>query len=478
MRGIHLSLQRRLPADGGFSITEVLVAMMVFALMSIGLAYGITNALVLTQESRARQTALNLASQDLDQLRSLANPFEIRSTATDERLESTVGRQKYVLTRTTQWVDSAGNSSSCGTDGTTLAYKSITSTVTWQNGKGKPLSVALDTLVAPNSRINADGTGAILITIRNAAGTGAAGIPVTIAANPGGGGATVKQPAPTDGSGCTYALQVQPGTYTVSASTPGGIDTTQQDVATNKTVTVAAGTDAAVTFTYDQAHTFQVDYATSYPGGTAKLPTNLSTTLYNGVGGSSVFPGTPKTIKAFPYQDGYQFMAGAYVSADGGGSATCLSPNPGKWTTATNGAIGQAPVAIDAAAGVVDSVSKKVTVPMGIVVVPVDKDYPYITAVSDSAAPDFDPGCNAPDPKTLTFSGITAGNVGIALPYGTWSLYETKSPGSTASSNSKNIVQTASNKITYPNGGGQTNNAGFLVFKWGDTVTLDPRKAP
>ncbi len=52
--------------------------MMVFALMSIGLAYGITNALVLTQESRARQTALNLASQDLDQLRSLANPFEIR----------------------------------------------------------------------------------------------------------------------------------------------------------------------------------------------------------------------------------------------------------------------------------------------------------------------------------------------------------------------------------------------------------------
>ncbi len=83
-----------------------------------------------------------------------------------------------------------------------------------------------------------------------------------------------------------------------------------------------------------------------------------------------------------------------------------------------------------------------------------------------------------PGPKTLTFSGITAGNVGIALPYGTWSIYQSKSPGSTASSNSKNIVQTASNKITYPNGGGQTNNAGFLIFKWGDTVTLDPRKAP
>lgn len=478
MSRIHAALTRRLSADSGFTITEVLVAMMVFAIMSIGLAYGITNALVLTQESRSRQTALNLASQDLDKLRSLANPFEIRSTTADTQQPFTVGQQAYTLSRTTQWVDSSGRSSSCGTDGTTLAYKSITSTVSWKSGRGKPLSVSLDTLIAPNSRINADGTGAILVTIRNAAGTGAAGIPVTIAANPAGGGASVAAPAVTDGSGCTYALKVQPGTYTVSASTPGGIDSTQQAVATNQNVTVSAGTDAAVTFTYDQAHTFQVGYGTTYPGGTAKLPTNLTTTLYNGVGGSSVFTGTPTSIKAFPYQDGYQFMAGSYVSADGGGSATCLNPNPGKWTTATNGAIGQAPQAVDAAAGVVDPVSKKVTVPMGVVTVPVDKDYPFITAVSDSAAPDFDPGCNAPNPKTLSFSGITAGNVPIALPYGTWSIYESKTAGATTPSTSKNLVQTASNKITFPNGGGQTNNAGFLIFKWGDTVTLDPRKVP
>ncbi|PYY41528.1 prepilin-type N-terminal cleavage/methylation domain-containing protein [Curtobacterium sp. MCPF17_046] len=478
MSRIHAALTRRLAADSGFTITEVLVAMMVFAVMSIGLAYGITNALLLTQESRSRQTALNLASQDLDKLRSLANPFEIRSTTGDTEQPFTVGQQDYTLSRTTQWVDSAGRSSSCGTDGTTLAYKSITSTVSWKSGRGKPLSVSLDTLIAPSSRINADGTGAILVTIRNAAGTGAAGVPVTITANPGGGGAAVTAPAVTDGSGCTYALKVQPGTYTVSASTPGGIDSSQQEVAKNQNVSVSAGTDAAVTFTYDQAHTFQVAYGTSYPGGTAKLPTNLTTTLYNGVGGSSFFAGTPTTIKAFPYQDGYQVMAGAYVDADGGGTATCLSPNPGKWTTATNGAIGQAPEAVDAAAGVADPPGKRVTVPMGIVTVPIDSGYPYITAVSDSAAPDFDPGCNAPSPKTLTFSGLAAGNATIALPYGTWSLYETKALGSTASSNSKNLVQTASSKITYPNGGGQTNNAGFLVVKWGDTVTLDPRKVP
>ena len=49
--------------DAGLSLVEVIVAMMVFTIISIGVAYTITNSLVLTRDSRARAVATNLAAQ-------------------------------------------------------------------------------------------------------------------------------------------------------------------------------------------------------------------------------------------------------------------------------------------------------------------------------------------------------------------------------------------------------------------------------
>jgi len=461
--------------EAGFTIIEVMVAMMVFALISIGVAYGITNSLVLTQDSRARQTALNLASQDIDQLRASvqSNGDAILDVTQKTGTPAKVGGQVFTLDRTVAWVNSDGTSGACGTGSGTLAYKSVSEKVTW-NTKSSPRSITMDTLLAPTANINDDTKGTIIIAATDAAGGGAAGLSVSVTPNSGTGATTLPGvPDVTDSQGCSYALRVTPGTYTVSVTRAGGIDAKSQTaVASNANVQVSAGANTPLTFTYDTAATFKLQYTTLQSAPTALLPTNLTETLSNKV--SAATPAVTATstsanpvVSAFPFKDGYRGFAGTYVNTTGGGSATCVDTNPATWTTpAADGAVGRDVVPSSVNPGDTDV---PVSLPLGVVTLKGLKANQYVTAVTASSAPG-DPGCQSG--QTLTFPLIAGATQAIALPFGTWTLYS----GATSGATTTNLVAAnAANVI--PNTRGSVNQQSLLgLVSWANTVTLDPRQ--
>ena len=64
MRALRDRLRRR--NEGGFTIAEVMVALMIFALMSIGVIYSVISMLQISRDARNRQVAANLAAQEID----------------------------------------------------------------------------------------------------------------------------------------------------------------------------------------------------------------------------------------------------------------------------------------------------------------------------------------------------------------------------------------------------------------------------
>lgn len=468
-------LRARAADESGFTIIEVMIAMMVFALISIGVAYGITNSLVLTQDSRYRQAALNLASQDIDQLRSQvqANGDAILGIKQKLGTSATVGGQKYTIDRTVAWVNSDGSSGACGTGSGTLAYKSISEKVSW-NTKSNARSVTMDTLLAPTANINDDTKGTIIVAATDAGGNGAAGLTVAVTPVAGtGASALTATPALTDAQGCSYALRVTPGTYSVTVTRSGGVDAkTQTSVGKNDNVIVGAGANSSITFTYDTAATYKLQYRTLQTAPTAVLPTNLTETLWNKLGAltpavTAVNTSATPVVTAFPFKDGYRGYAGSYVNATGGGSATCVDPNPATWTTpASDGAIGLDVVPSSVAPG---DTNVPVTLPLGVITLNGLKSGQYITAVTASSAPG-DPGCQTG--QTLTFPAVSGSTQAIGLPFGTWSLYSGSSSGATTT----NLVAANASNVV-PVTRGTVNQQSLVgVVTWANTVTLDPRQ--
>jgi prepilin-type N-terminal cleavage/methylation domain-containing protein len=451
--------------DSGFTIIEVIVAMMVFAIVAVCVASALTNGIILTNNSRDREAAVNLASQDIDGLRMKAlgtsnGVFQVTSTVNP--IPTPVGGVTYYLDRNVDWVTTTGGVGSCGTGTGTLAYKSVTDTVSWA-GVGRASnhqSIQMTTLIAPISNINSDTAGTIIVAVIGASGAAEPGVTINVTPNTGGGGtALTAQPAKTDSDGCSFALNVAPGTYTVTATLTGGIDFQQHAPASNASVVVAAGQNTLVNFTYDLAGTFPL----SYPGG-ASVATNMPVTFTNPVGGTPQFKNAPTSVSAFPFGDGYRMIAGTYIFAAGGGSSTCVDTDPASWPTSTvDGAIPVPDPAVPVSPG---KVAPSTGVPMGLATVSGFPNNSWLTAVSATPPTGSDdPGC--PATQTLTFPQSSSSSQTIALPYGTWSIYY----GSSKGAKTTNIVSTHPTWITL----GTRGSVDSTTTK---TFTLDPRVVP
>jgi prepilin-type N-terminal cleavage/methylation domain-containing protein len=420
-------------AEAGFTVIEVMVAMMVFAVMSLGIAYGIVNAMQLSQSSRGRETAIALASQDIDNLRQLAasSSAGIQSvvsaplTASDAPLTKTIGGVKYTITRVVNWVNSAGTSDSCGSQTTSyLAYKSVAETVSWA-GRVGTLSTTVTSSIAPSSAVTTPGDGTITISVKTAAGAGNAGVTINVTPVSGGTGATLTtQPAVTNGQGCTIAVNVQPGNYTVTAYEAGGIDTNQATTSSQSPISVLASANSYVPFVYDQAASIDLQFASTYG---ATLPQSMPTTLYSTGGGYDYITpwGTSPTVTSstktptsvFPFGN-YTVFAGKYNPSVGSGS--CLSPNPGAWSTAnSSGKVGTAPSQIGTSAGQ-SATPDPWPVMMGVIQASGMNSSTYVVATTASTSGSGDPGCSSG--YTLQFPTSSSGTQKLALPFGTWTV--------------------------------------------------------
>ena len=450
-------IRRRLDVDrrseAGLSLVEVIVALLVLAIISTGVAFTMTSVLALTRDSGSRQQAANLAAQEIDLSRSIDNLFGLVDADRDVTVNGTV----YHIHRSTQWVSDPSVDQKCGTGGGVLRYKRVNVTVGWDGMRSATATVRADTLIDPGTRLNDPTLGTILVSVTTASGSPSPGVTVTAApsSTPNGAQALTAAPAPTDAQGCTYILQVVPGNYDVKITKSNFVDVNQLSSPVS-TTGVAVSAAASVRLDFDNAGVFPITYA----GGAPKLPTNLGTSFLSTYG-SYVTTSPNSSVKLYPFTAGYQVLAGNYVdpSLPSGG---CASVDPSRWLAGTSGGVvyadGTRPLAVATVPG---GTALPTDVSMGVLTVPVPRGQ-WLTAVSQPTGPTGtgDPGCAVGMVYNFVQQGSSDGTYTIGLPYGSWKIFTGSSVGSTST-----VIPTAQ-MIVLP---------ARQFTPSGDIVTLDPR---
>lgn len=469
---IFRTLCRRLsPAardEAGLTLIEILVAMTIFAIISTGIALGVTASLVNVRDSQNRETAINLAAGEVDLVRAVDDIFTVNDLPQPKTV--VVVGVTFRIDRKTNWVNATTASAACGADtgGTTLRYKRVNITVTWDGMRDPNIAAHADTILAPNSRINDPLKGTILVHVIGANGVGMPNVTVTAAPNPSVVGNTAAAltvtPAATDIQGCSYILKVVPGTYDVTISKSGYISSDQSLDSTSTTVGVVAGASASAGFQFDNAGRFTTKYATNAPGAT--IPTNLDVSYLNSYG-TYVAKATTGEVKLHPFADGYTMIAGKYVdpTLPSGG---CASVDPAAWPSNAVAGVtyaGSRPDVVAAAPGQAPlPAGTTALVPMGVVSISLSNGSGgFLNAVSQATAPGTgDPGCAVGMSYTFgqLITSSTAKTYTIALPYGSWKLYQDSS-----STGTKNQISTS----------GMTPVGTTVVLSGSNVITFDPR---
>ena len=460
MKAVRERLRLNENHDGGLTLIEVVVALLIFAIVAVGVAYSLTNVLVLTKDGRSRIVAANLAASTIDSSRSVENIFTVLDipNGTDNG-QKVINGVRYYVKRSTAWITSTDADSQCGAAGNTvggsLEYKRVNVTVTWDGMRPGTTPVRSDTLIAPIDRINQVGLGTIVASVQLASGL--ASKDITVSATPsavsGNNAAAITETIlPTDAQGCSYILKVVPGSYDVKITRSGYIDVDQNLNSVTKMVVVTAGASVSAGFQFDSASTFTADYAAANTEA-ALIPTNMKTTFVSTYG---TVVSTTASKQLHPFPSGYTAIAGKYAAptmVDDG----CLSSDPSAWPTRLiDGAIGlrQAPATAS---------------PGGLATADVSLGFVNVTGVGNkflsavqqaSALGTDDPGCELVE--TYRFAKTTSSSVNLGLPYGSWLIYQSSNSNSLGS-----VVSSVS-----PIRGGLLGSGGTVVNQ---VVTLDPR---
>ncbi|MCU1579258.1 MAG: hypothetical protein JWP19_1462 [Rhodoglobus sp.] len=447
------ALMNRASSDEGLSLVEVVVALMVFSLIALGVGYSTITIVKITEDTRSRQVATNLATSEIDSARAVADPFDIVNGS----YTSVVGGTTFTVNRSTSWVATSGSDVGCGSGTGTLQAKRVNVTVTWTGILSTTPPVRTDTLISPDDRINDPTLGTIRVSVLSVAGTGSSGVHVTIVPTSTG-AALTEPPDNTDTDGCSYALKVTPGTYSVTLSRSNSIDSAQVGSPV-KSVTVTAGGSVATQFQYDYAAQFNLIYAGNASG--VKVPTNLDTTYISSYG-TYVDSGTKSQISLHPFPSGYAGVAGKYVAPSTSAPAGCVSVDPAAWPAATVNGVSLAAGVRQPPVAAAPQGQVTMNIPMGLATVKYSGGA-YLFAISATAtAAAGDPGCGVS--MTYAYGNVLVnGTITAALPYGSWTLYSSSS----SSGSTKTAIPVSSLGLV----------SGTLGYLSGNVITVDPRAA-
>ena len=289
------------PSEDGMTLVELIVAITLLAMLMLGLGASLGAGLRLIRTDRQRVVAANLATQQMERLRSM--PFSSIALGRTEVTE-TVDGVAYSVRQDIEWQDQGSDNGPCD-GGTTLDYVRADVSVRWGDMAGVA-PVESQTLLAPTAGSFDPSKGNIAVQLRDRDAADLGGVPVK-ATGPSG---TINRT--TTASGCAFFSALTPGSYTVSLSSTGYVD--GQGVASpSQSVTVTAAGTASRQFDYDQAASLSLTLTA--PGG-GTVPSGIAVSL-----GSTHYPtpryksftgtGTSRTIgNLFPYPEGYEAWAG------------------------------------------------------------------------------------------------------------------------------------------------------------------------
>jgi prepilin-type N-terminal cleavage/methylation domain-containing protein len=431
--------------DSGFTLVEVIIAMMIFAIVSMGVAYSTVTALKVTADTASRETATNLASADIDAVRAIGDPFKVFSSTKS----TTVGKTTYTVKRDVVWWTGPSSLEGCGVGASNLQYKRVNVAVSWTGSLTPTTAVYADTVLAPETRLNNPSYGSIFISAVGADGTGRSGVTPTIS----GSSSLPGQPDPTDADGCSYVFSVPAGTYTVTAKRPGFVDTTQSTTSTF-TVSVKAGGSATAPFQLDQA----VNYSVAAPEGTI-LPAAMDVTYYNSYG---TYVSSAASTALHPFTSGYAAIAGKLAATGWATSPVviCKSVDPATWPAkSVNGKNLAAGTRTASTVAGLPGGSVSSTPATGfLTTTAINTKMRIVSVDSPSAATVGDPMC-ATKPATPYEYTVPKADVVLAVPFGSWRLEEYNgTKWSTVPTSRYNVIS----------------NAAGNIFN-GDIMTVDPR---
>ena len=201
--------------EAGFTMVELVIGIFIFALVIGGVTVGMSSSLNLTRQNRNRSIAANLASQEMDTVRStdfVDLPLGMITTTIP------VDGVPYDVTRQTEWVTPSATSGACqAPSGSALAYLSVTVTVTWNNMAGVPAPTS-HTVVTPPVGTYDTTRGHVAVMVRDAAGAPQEGVPVALA------GPGVADSQTTSLDGCAFFAYEPTGSYTVTLNKSNYVD--------------------------------------------------------------------------------------------------------------------------------------------------------------------------------------------------------------------------------------------------------------
>jgi type II secretory pathway pseudopilin PulG len=416
----------------GYSVVELLVAITVFALVFAAVSVGIGRALEINRGNRNRSAAAYLAARQLEEVRAKAfDQVTLGRTTCIYTTASCNLPSPYTVVQDVVWTSPGNTTSSCDvptSGGATLAYKRVTVTVTWPD-MGGVAPVTSQTLLTPPGGTYDPNDGHLLIQVFDRDALPLAGQTVSLT-----GPQTASQT--TDSDGCAFFAYLDPGTYTATMGTSGYVDR-QGNQPASQSAGVTAGQIAQVQFDYDRAATLSVTLVA--PSG-AVIPSGVAMTVANSnltVGTksfqeASTGSGATRTITPlFPYASGYQVWAGDCADADpaasaGGSRGAVLTSNPAA-TTSGSAALQAVDVVVTRGGSAVADAT--------------------VQAIHAAVS-----GCTSGETLTAPTTTDSAGNLRLALPYGTWTIKATTSGSPATSGTSAAVVLTplASNIPSVP----------------------------
>ncbi|MDQ1677565.1 MAG: hypothetical protein QOC93_2709 [Actinomycetota bacterium] len=341
---LHRRLERlRVPGDArdaGVSLMEVMVAMLLFAVVSSGVIAMLNLSVKETRDGRNRVQAAQLAARELEVARNQftssatgAGPASLALNAVTNPTPLAAGGvpgaplvvdgTPYTVVRTAQWTgaNSATGVSPCDSGGSgKLTYLHVRASVTWPQMGTTPPVVSDTILTPPNGLYSGTTNGHIGVKVVGSAGDPQAGITVTVTK-----AGFPTTTGTTSADGCAVFAFLPPDTYTVTLTSGGSagahVDDRRQ-AASARQIGVTAGAIERQTFPYDRAAALSFTFQAPAGGfalpaaGLDAMPIELSASNLQ-PNGYEIFAGsgTPRSVSPlFPSTAGYGYTFGSCES--------------------------------------------------------------------------------------------------------------------------------------------------------------------
>lgn len=410
--------------DSGFTLISVIIAFSMFVAVLAPAAALMQRASLVSGNVQSRVIAANLATQELEIVRSQAT--YAFSTLVTNYLGSTtttiyISGVPYKVTQELQWTPGAYAPGGCGSSANGSANLQpvllATESVTWSAMYSGEAPVTESSTFTPPIGSYSATSGNISIQVLGAQGQAQPNVPVTVSSS--GGSTPYSQSINTDSSGCAFFPFLATGNYQVSLSTPvlGETYVSPTGVTTpSTTLGVVSSQTTDYQFYYDQAATITLPAAAP----NYSIPPQEGLTLANsqmaGLGTEITNPipsGSPSQISdLFPFASGdYVWLGTCYSYQSGTQSFTTLSPTPlypGQTSTAT---LGYAPYSIEATYNGQQVAGAQVTVTM------IDP--------TSTSTPQYNQNCTGPSPpydiQVVSSTTSTSPSL-VYLPLGTLSF--------------------------------------------------------